>query len=215
MVLAINLPNAVYVFLSIARPDNLLVINCAVAIEQFGYGFGFTAYMLYMLYVSQGEHETAHFAICTGFMAMGVMLPGMWSGWLQELIGYEHFFHLDPDRHDSIVLGCWLASELIPSSVRRAQKATRKNHLDENGPCSLLPTHVLSWRLALRRQITALQVVGAISARPMFLSVARVAITPIAFPRSSAQNAEPYWHFVRGGRTAVQTPVTSTGELAT
>jgi PAT family beta-lactamase induction signal transducer AmpG len=92
MVLAINLPNAVYIFLSYTTPDDFFVINLCVAIEQFGYGFGFTAYMLYMIYVSEGEHKTAHFAICTGFMALGMMLPGMFSGWLQEMIGYQHFF---------------------------------------------------------------------------------------------------------------------------
>ncbi len=92
MVIAINLPNAVYIFLSSVLPDNLLVINLAIGVEQFGYGFGFAAYMLYMLYVSNGPHQTAHYAICTGFMALGMMLPGMLSGWLQELIGYQYFF---------------------------------------------------------------------------------------------------------------------------
>ncbi len=92
MVLAINLPNAVYVFLSQVQPESFVMVNLAVGIEQFGYGFGFTAYMLFMLYVSRGEHETAHYALCTGFMALGMMLPGMMSGWLQELIGYQHFF---------------------------------------------------------------------------------------------------------------------------
>jgi PAT family beta-lactamase induction signal transducer AmpG len=92
MVLAINLPNAVYVFLSMSLPDNLFIINLAIGIEQFGYGFGFAAYMLYMLYISNGTHQTAHYAICTGFMALGMMLPGMFSGWLQELIGYQYFF---------------------------------------------------------------------------------------------------------------------------
>ncbi|MDX2419236.1 MAG: MFS transporter, partial [Xanthomonadales bacterium] len=92
MVISINLPNAVYVFLSIALPDNLLIINLAIGLEQFGYGFGFAAYMLYMLYISNGAHQTAHYAICTGFMALGMMIPGMFSGWLQELIGYQYFF---------------------------------------------------------------------------------------------------------------------------
>jgi PAT family beta-lactamase induction signal transducer AmpG len=92
MVLAINLPNAVYIFLSTVLPDNLLVINLAIGVEQFGYGFGFAAYMLYMLYISNGAHQTAHYAICTGFMALGMMIPGMFSGWLQELIGYQYFF---------------------------------------------------------------------------------------------------------------------------
>ena len=92
MVLAINLPNAVYIFLSFVQPESFWLVNLAVGVEQFGYGFGFTAYMLYMIYVSQGEHETAHFALCTGFMALGMMVPGMFSGWLQELLGYQTFF---------------------------------------------------------------------------------------------------------------------------
>jgi len=92
MVLAINMPNLVYVFLSQSLPDSFLLISVSVAIEQFGYGFGFTAYMLYLIYVSEGKHKTAHFAFCTGFMALGMMLPGMVSGWIQETIGYQHFF---------------------------------------------------------------------------------------------------------------------------
>ena len=63
-----------------------------VAIEQFGYGLGFTAYLMYMILVADGPHKTAHYAICTGFMALGMMLPGMWSGWLQDQMGYLLFF---------------------------------------------------------------------------------------------------------------------------
>ena len=92
MVAAINLPNAVYIALAYLQPENLIFVNIAVGIEQFGYGFGFTAYMLYMIYVARGLHSTAHYAICTGFMSLGMMLPGMISGWLQELLGYQHFF---------------------------------------------------------------------------------------------------------------------------
>jgi PAT family beta-lactamase induction signal transducer AmpG len=92
MAIAINLPDAVYIYLAYTLPDNFLIINLCVALEQFGYGFGFTAYMLYMIYVSEGKHKTAHFAITTAFMALGMMIPGMWSGWLQEMIGYKHFF---------------------------------------------------------------------------------------------------------------------------
>lgn len=92
MVIAINLPDVVYVYLSQSLPDNFWIINACVAIEQFGYGFGFTAYMLFMIYISEGEHKTAHFAIATGLMALGMMLPGMFSGWLQEIIGYKNFF---------------------------------------------------------------------------------------------------------------------------
>ncbi|MGE5395429.1 MAG: MFS transporter [Candidatus Saccharibacteria bacterium] len=92
MVLAINIPHMAYVYLAYAQPTNYLVISLCAAIEQFSYGFGFTAYMLYMIYISKGENKTAHFAIATGFMALGMMLPGMFSGWLQEIIGYRHFF---------------------------------------------------------------------------------------------------------------------------
>jgi MFS transporter, PAT family, beta-lactamase induction signal transducer AmpG len=92
MVLMMNVPDLVYVYLSQFQPTNLVFINIAVALEQFGYGFGYTAYAIYMIYISQGEHKTAHFAICTGIMALGMMLPGMISGKIQELIGYQHFF---------------------------------------------------------------------------------------------------------------------------
>ncbi len=92
MVCAITLPDLVYVFLSYVQSSDLLVVNLCIFIEQFGYGFGFTAYMLYLIYFSEGEHKTSHYAICTGFMALGMMLPGMMAGWLQETIGYKHFF---------------------------------------------------------------------------------------------------------------------------
>ncbi|OIP83284.1 MAG: MFS transporter [Porphyromonadaceae bacterium CG2_30_38_12] len=92
MALSITFPHIAYLYLSWFLPHNILLINIAIAIEQFGYGFGFTAYMLFMIYFSEGEHKTAHFAICTGFMALGMMLPGMIAGWLQDLIGYNHFF---------------------------------------------------------------------------------------------------------------------------
>ncbi|MGQ7868910.1 AmpG family muropeptide MFS transporter [Sunxiuqinia sp. sy24] len=92
MVLAMNLPNLVYVFLAFVQTQNLGIITASVVVEQFGYGFGFTAYMLFMIYLSEGKHKTAHYALCTGFMALGMMLPGMISGWIQELIGYQYFF---------------------------------------------------------------------------------------------------------------------------
>jgi PAT family beta-lactamase induction signal transducer AmpG len=93
MVCAITLPDLVYVYMAYALPQSLFTINACVFIEQFGYGFGFTAYMLYLIYFSEGEHKTAHYAICTGFMALGMMLPGMAAGWLQETLGYRHFFN--------------------------------------------------------------------------------------------------------------------------
>ncbi len=102
MVAAINLPDAVYVVLAYTQPESVLAVLIAVGIEQFGYGLGFAAYTLYMLYVSRGAHSTAHFAICTGFMALGMMLPGMVSGWLQEILGYQNFF-------------VWVLAATIPS----------------------------------------------------------------------------------------------------
>jgi PAT family beta-lactamase induction signal transducer AmpG len=92
MALAINVPHIVYVYLAFVQPQNIYLVGAAVAIEQMGYGFGFTAYVLYMIMVADGEHKTAHYAICTGFMAMSMMLPGMFSGWLQATLGYAHFF---------------------------------------------------------------------------------------------------------------------------
>ena len=92
MALAINVPNAVYVYLAMALPTDVTLIATLVAAEQFGYGFGFTAYVLFMIMTATGEHQTAHYAICTGFMALGMMLPGMASGWLQSQMGYANFF---------------------------------------------------------------------------------------------------------------------------
>jgi len=92
MVIIMHSPDLVFVYLSHAQPQNFVLINIAVAVEQFAYGFGFTAYMLYMILVAEGVHKTAHYAICTGFMALGMMLPRMFSGWLQETVGYRHFF---------------------------------------------------------------------------------------------------------------------------
>ena len=92
MAWSMSLTCLTFIYLSYFPASSLLVINICVFIEQFGYGFGFTAYMLYLIYFSEGEHKTAHYAICTGFMALGMMLPGMAAGWLQETIGYRHFF---------------------------------------------------------------------------------------------------------------------------
>ena len=94
MVLSITIPDLVYIFLAYYQPDNFILINVLVFLEQCGYGFGFTAYMLYLIYFAQGPSKTAHYAFCTGFMALSMMLPGLLSGWLQEKIGYLNFFIL-------------------------------------------------------------------------------------------------------------------------
>ena len=92
MAIAMKFPDFVYVYMASAQPESFLLISSLIAIEQFGYGFGFTAYLVYTMLYSEGEHKTAHYAICTGFMALGMMLPGMMSGILQDILGYQTFF---------------------------------------------------------------------------------------------------------------------------
>jgi MFS transporter, PAT family, beta-lactamase induction signal transducer AmpG len=94
LVAAINVPNALYIWLAMAQPSSFVAISAAIAVEQFGYGFGFAAYMVAMLMIASQDpvHRTAHYAICTGFMALGMMLPGMGAGWLQQQLGYVNFF---------------------------------------------------------------------------------------------------------------------------
>lgn len=115
MAACMTLPCATFVYLSIAHPDNLYIISTCVGIEQFGYGFGFTAYMLYMMYFSEGKFVTAHYAICTAFMALSMMLPGMVAGYLQEQVGYEAFFW--------IVMLCCVATVVMTFLVRRSINA--------------------------------------------------------------------------------------------
>lgn len=111
MAACMTLPCATFVYLAMALPHNLFVICTCVAVEQFGYGFGFTAYMLYMIYFAQGEFATAHYAICTAFMAMSMMIPGMFAGYLQEAVGYEVFFW--------IVIACCAATLLVTMLIDR------------------------------------------------------------------------------------------------
>ena len=111
MLLSVHLPNIAFVYLAFALPGNIYLIATAIAVEQFGYGFGFAAYLLFMIMVAstggEGKHKTAHYAICTGFMALGMMLPGMASGWLQQQLGYQYFF-------------VWVCIATLPSLVAAA-----------------------------------------------------------------------------------------------
>lgn len=92
MVATIHLPNLLFVALAASQPESRWLIALAVAGEQLGYGFGFAAYLMFMVMVAEGPRQTAHYALCTGFMALGMMLPGMASGWLQQQLGYPLFF---------------------------------------------------------------------------------------------------------------------------
>lgn len=111
MAACMTLPCLTFVYLSIFQPSNLVYISIAIAIEQFGYGFGFTAYMLYMMYFSDGEFKTSHYAICTGFMALSMMIPGMFAGYIQEAIGYVNFFWM--------VMICCIATIIVTYFVDR------------------------------------------------------------------------------------------------
>jgi PAT family beta-lactamase induction signal transducer AmpG len=104
MLFMINVPNAVYLLFALFQPQNHLIITLGVALEQFGYGFGFTAYLVYAMMISEGEFTTSHYALATGFMALGMMLPGMFSGFLQEALGYVNFF-------------AWILIATIPSFI--------------------------------------------------------------------------------------------------
>ena len=94
MALSLALPCLAFIWLSAAQPTSIWVISLFVCLDQFGYGFGFTAYMLYMIYFSQGEYKTSHYSLCTAFMALSMMLPGMVAGYLEEALGYTGFFCL-------------------------------------------------------------------------------------------------------------------------
>lgn len=110
MVAAISVPDLVYVYLSWMPTQNLPLISSCVFLEQIGYGFGFTAYTLFLMYFARGEHQTSHYAISTGIMALGMMLPGMISGKLQELMGYRWFFIW--------VIGCCAVTCLVSAFIK-------------------------------------------------------------------------------------------------
>ena len=111
MAAGMTLPCLTFVYLAVAQPTNLVIITTALCIEQFGYGFGFTAYMLYMMYFSEGEFNTSHYAICTAFMALSMMLPGFVAGYIQEAIGYVNFFWM--------VMACCFATLVVTYLVDR------------------------------------------------------------------------------------------------
>jgi PAT family beta-lactamase induction signal transducer AmpG len=92
MALSLTLPCLSFVFLAAFQPTNIWIIGSCVTLDQFGYGFGFTAYMLYLIYFSDGEFKTAHYSLCTAFMALSMMIPGMVAGYIQEALGYTQFF---------------------------------------------------------------------------------------------------------------------------
>ncbi len=125
MVSAVHLPDLVYVYLSQVQPDSIYLINFCVALEQFGYGFGFTAYTMFMIMISKGEHKTVHYAIATGIMALGMMVPAMFSGWIQEQLGYPNFFLW--------VMVATLPGFLVTRWVRIEPEFGKKRETDQKG----------------------------------------------------------------------------------
>lgn len=111
MSLSLALPCSVYLFMAAVQPSAMWCIYLCVALDQFGYGFGFTAYMLYMMQFSEGEFKTSHYAICTAFMALSMMIPGLFAGWMQEALGYVGFF--------IVVMICCLATIFVTFFARR------------------------------------------------------------------------------------------------
>lgn len=92
MVLSLNLPNILYAILAVTDTTNVYAVTATVIFEKFGYGFGFAAFLMYLIYIADGKSKTSHYAIATGFMALGMMLPGMISGYIQQYLGYDGFF---------------------------------------------------------------------------------------------------------------------------
>ena len=124
MALALTLPCGVFCWMSMAQPDpasmlNLVLINACVFIEQFGYGVGFTSFMLYMMYFAEGPSKTSHYAICTAFMALGMMVPGMFAGVLQEWMGYVGFFWW--------IMGCCLVTLAVTALIKVDPSFGRKS----------------------------------------------------------------------------------------
>ena len=110
MAMSLALPCLSFVFLAMFQPENNWIIGSCIALDQFGYGFGFTAYMLYLIYFSDGEFKTAHYSICTGFMALSMMLPGLVAGYIQEWLGYTNFF--------IFVMVCCLATVAVTMKIK-------------------------------------------------------------------------------------------------
>lgn len=88
-----NLPFVAYTLLAVYQPESLVLIGGGIVLEYFGYGFGFVGLTLFMMQqIAPGKHQMAHYAFASGIMNLGVMLPGMLSGYVSDWLGYRHFF---------------------------------------------------------------------------------------------------------------------------
>lgn len=119
MAASLTLPCLSFVFLAALQPESIWITGACVALDQFGYGFGFTAYMLYLMYFSEGEYKTAHYSLCTGFMALSMMLPGLVAGYIQEAVGYVSFF--------GFVMVCCLVTVAVTFMIKVDPEYGKKN----------------------------------------------------------------------------------------
>ncbi len=111
MALCLTLPSIVYLYLALCQPSSFWIISACIGLEQLGYGLGYTACMLYMMHFAEGEHKTAHFSFCTAFMFLGLLLPGMVAGYIEEAIGYVGFF--------AVVMACCIPSIAVSIIVAK------------------------------------------------------------------------------------------------
>ncbi len=137
MALSLTLPCVFYCVLAMLQPENFIWISTAIFLEQFGYGFGFSAYMLYLIYFSRGESQTSHYAFCTAFMALGMMIPGMFAGWLHDRFAQLHIFGADgPQGYVNffwLVMAACVATLLVCAKVNIAPGFGKKTGGKESG----------------------------------------------------------------------------------
>ena len=145
MVCAITLPDAVYIYLSYSLNSDIVMVSSCLFVEQFGYGLGFTVLTLYMLFYSQGKFKTSHYSICTGISYLGLMLPGMVSGYLKDLLGYRHFF--------IVVMACCVITFLVTIYLKIDPNFGKKEK-EEEDEGEMLDEEVTNEEDILEKEIT-------------------------------------------------------------
>ena len=145
MVCAITLPDAVYIYLSYSLNSDIVMVSSCLFVEQFGYGLGFTVLTLYMLFYSQGKFKTSHYSICTGISYLGLMLPGMVSGYLKDILGYRHFF--------IVVMACCVITFLVTDYLKIDPNFGKKEK-EEEDEGEMLDEEVTNEEDILEKEIT-------------------------------------------------------------
>ena len=146
MVCAITLPDAVYIYLSYSLNSDIVMVSSCLFVEQFGYGLGFTVLTLYMLFYSQGKFKTSHYSICTGISYLGLMLPGMVSGYLKDILGYRHFF--------IVVMACCVITFLVTVYLKIDPNFGKKEKEEEEDEGEMLDEEVTNEEDILEKEIT-------------------------------------------------------------